>query len=120
MAQRLLVESDQSTSCSDDEALEPRSGSHAGAYRSRDAGPKLLLPRLPRVGHVHTGALVQAGRARWVLRVDTELGAADPAPMEFRERGPEEGETYYESFTAAFEALLAADGVSPRGPTKLS
>jgi hypothetical protein len=31
-----------------------------------------------------------------------------------------EGETYYESFTAAFEALLAADGVSPRGATKLS
>jgi hypothetical protein len=31
-----------------------------------------------------------------------------------------EGETYYESFTAAFEALLAADGVSLRGATKLS
>ena len=31
-----------------------------------------------------------------------------------------EGETYYESFTTAFEALLGADGVSPPEATKLS
>jgi hypothetical protein len=31
-----------------------------------------------------------------------------------------EGETYYESFTAAFEVLLAADGVTSQEPTKLS
>jgi hypothetical protein len=30
------------------------------------------------------------------------------------------GETYYESFTAAFEALLVADGVTPPGTTNLS
>jgi hypothetical protein len=30
------------------------------------------------------------------------------------------GTPYYESFTAAFEALLAADGVTPQESTKLS